>query len=78
MTPSSEPAYEPGFDHETLGEIMNALRSRIVAEDSRVTIAGDPAQLIVDDRHQPIESRLFSAAPIPQQLCDVLLRVNGL
>ena len=40
---SSVPLFE-GFDHETLGEIMNALRSRIVAEDSRVTIAGDPAQ----------------------------------
>ena len=32
------------FDHETLGEIMTALRSHAVAADSRVTSAGEPAQ----------------------------------
>lgn len=40
---SSVPLFED-FDHETLGEIMSTLRSRIVAADSRVTSAGEPAQ----------------------------------
>ncbi len=40
---SSVPLFED-FDHATLGEIMSALRSRVVAADSRITSAGEPAQ----------------------------------
>jgi voltage-gated potassium channel len=40
---SSVPLFE-GFDDDTLGEIMKALRSREVPADSRVTSAGDRAQ----------------------------------
>lgn len=39
---SNVPLFE-GFDHQVLGEIMNALRSREVTAHSRVTSAGDPA-----------------------------------
>jgi len=40
---SRVPLFED-FNHETLGEIMSALRSRVVAAGSRVTSAGEPAQ----------------------------------
>jgi voltage-gated potassium channel len=40
---SSVPLFED-FDHTTLGEIMNSLRSRVVAADAAVTSAGQPAQ----------------------------------
>jgi len=40
---SRVPLFED-FDHETLGEIMSALRSHAVAADARVTSAGEPAQ----------------------------------
>jgi voltage-gated potassium channel len=40
---SNVPLFE-GFDHDTIGEIMNTLRSRIFSADTRVTAAGEPAQ----------------------------------
>jgi voltage-gated potassium channel len=40
---SSVPLFED-FDHTTLGEIMNSLRSRVVAADAGVTSAGQPAE----------------------------------
>ncbi len=40
---SRVPLFED-FDHEILGEIMSALRSHVVAADSRITSAGEPAQ----------------------------------
>ncbi len=40
---SQMPLFE-GLDDTTLSEIMNALRSRVVATDARVTSAGEPAQ----------------------------------
>jgi len=40
---SHVPMFE-GFDHDMVGDIMNALRSRIFAADTRVAAAGEPAQ----------------------------------
>jgi voltage-gated potassium channel len=40
---SRVPLFE-GFDHDTVGDIMNALRSRIFAADTRIAAAGEAAQ----------------------------------
>jgi hypothetical protein len=70
------PARAPLVNHQQVRLVDEGGRlERVVGALAPEVVAGQPPQLVVDERHQLVEGRAVAAAPLFEQLRDPFGRV---